>query len=197
MGAAGRGDDPAEAGTPVTEEPPPWLAALGRPLVYVTLGTVVSEPTLFRSLLDGLAGLDGVAALVTTGKADPAALGSVPAGIRLERFVPQAAVLPRADAAVTHGGSGSTLGVLAHGVPLVLVPHAADQFDNAARAAAAGAAVVLQPDEVTPAAVAESLRRVLTEPDVRAGAASVAAEIQAMPGPDEAAGAIEEHLGRS
>ena len=60
--------------------------------------------------------------------------------VRVERFVPQEDVLPACAAAVVHGGSGTTLAALAHGLPLVLVPQGADQFENAARVEAAGAA---------------------------------------------------------
>ncbi len=53
---------------------PAWLDELGRPLVYVTLGTVFNKPELLRRLLDGLDG--SVSALVTTGRnVDPESLG--------------------------------------------------------------------------------------------------------------------------
>ncbi len=67
------------------------------------------------------------------------------ANVIVERYIPQGDVLPLADAVVCHGGSGSTLAALAHGLPLVLVPAGADQFDNAAACVAAGAAIELQP----------------------------------------------------
>src|SRR5688500_4276258 len=112
-----------------TGAPPPWLVELEPPLVYVTMGTVYNRPELFRPLLDGL---DGHSALVTVGRdVDPDALGRIPAGVRVEQFVPQAHVLPRSAAVLAPGGSGATRGALAHGLPPVLVPPAADQFDNA------------------------------------------------------------------
>ena len=58
----------------------------------------------------------------------------------VERYVPQADVLPLCDVAVGHGGSGSTLGALAHGLPMLLLPHGADQFENAQACAALGVA---------------------------------------------------------
>lgn len=175
-------------------EAPAWLDELPSPFVYVTLGTVWNQPSVFRVLLDALGGLDGVSALVTTGRnLDPAVLGPAPPHVRLERFVPQAHVLERASAVVSHGGSGTTLGSLACGLPLVLVPHAADQFDNAARAEAAGAAVVLRPDEVSPESVRAALERVLAEPSFAEAARTIAAEIDAMGSPAEVAERVEEH----
>ena len=172
--------------------PPPWLDELAPPLVYVTMGTVQNKPELFRPLLDGL---DGRSALVTVGRnGDPDELGPLPAGVRVERFVPQAHVLARSAAVISHGGSGTMLGALAHGLPLVLVPQAADQFDNAARAEAAGAAIVLRPGEVTPESVRAALARVLGEPAFATAARAIAAEIQEMATADEVATAVEEHV---
>jgi MGT family glycosyltransferase len=161
------------------EDPPAWLDTLGRPLVYVTLGTVFNKPELLRRLLDGLDG--SASALVTTGRnVDPESLGGWPPNVRVERFVPQEQVLPGCDAVVAHAGSGSVRGALAHGLPLVLVPQGADQFDNAARCAAAGAAVVVPPEELTAGAVRTALARVLGEPSFAEAAQRVQAEIEAM-----------------
>lgn len=170
--------------------PPDWLDELETPFVYATLGTVFNEPSRFRPLLDGL---DGVPAVVTVGRdVDPAELAPVPPGIRLERFVPQAHLLPRSAAVVSHGGSGTTLGALAHGLPLVLLPHGADQFDNAVRCERVGAAVVLRPGEWDAAALRTAVRRALDDPALAAGARRVAAEIEAMATVEEAAAAVEE-----
>jgi MGT family glycosyltransferase len=179
---------------PATSQvPPDWLETLQQPLVYVTLGTVFNKPELFRPLLQGLDG--SVSALVTTGRnVDPQSLGSWPPSVRVERFVPQAHVLPRCAAVVAHAGSGSVLGALAHGLPLVLVPQGADQFDNAARCAAAGAAVVIAPEELTAEAVRAALKRVLDEPSFAEAARRVQAEIDAMPTSEEVASRLEEYV---
>lgn len=168
------------------ETAPEWLAALSdRPTVYVTLGTVFNDPKLFRILLDGVANVS-CNAVATVGKnVDPSALGSIPANTRVERYVPQALLLPYCAATIGHGGSGSTLAALAHGVPLLLVPQAADQFENAAHCAAIGVGRVLMPDELTAGAVQAALVAVLEKPSYRERAHNLAAEIAAMPSPDE------------
>ena len=183
------GDGRAE----LPEDSPAWLEELERPLVYVTLGTVFNKPELLRQLLDGLDG--SVSALVTTGRnVDPASLGSWPPNVRVERFVPQEQVLPRCAAVISHAGSGSVRGALAHGLPLVLVPQGADQFDNTARCAAAGAAVVVRPEELTAGAVQLALERVLDDPSFAEAARRVQAEIQAMPTAEEVASRFEAHV---
>jgi UDP:flavonoid glycosyltransferase YjiC (YdhE family) len=180
-------------GSTPAASPPPWLEELARPLVYVTLGTVFNDPAVLERLLAGLDEVPG--ALVTTGRdVDPSALGSVPPHVRVERFVPQDDVLSACAAAVVHGGSGSTLAALSHGLPLVLVPQGADQFENAARVEAAGAGVVVQPEELSGETVRAALRRVLGEPSYAEAARRVAAEIAAMPGAAEVAALVEERV---
>ena len=66
-------------------------------------------------------------------------LGAVPTNVHVERWVPQADVLAHASVVVGHGGSGTTLGALGAGQPLVVVPLFADQPNNAARVAIASA----------------------------------------------------------
>ena len=121
---------------------------------------------------------------------DPAELGPLPANVVVERYVPQADVLPFCDVAVGHGGSGSTLGALAHGLPMLLLPHGADQFENAQACAVLGVARVLMPDALTAEGVASAVRALLAEPAPRAAADQVAREIAAMSTPQEVVAAL-------
>jgi UDP:flavonoid glycosyltransferase YjiC (YdhE family) len=154
--------------------------------VYLTLGTVFNEqPHLFRTVLAGLNRLR-VPVVVTTGpRLDPAALGTQPDTVRVERYLPQASVLPHCRAVVSHGGSGTVLGALAHGLPQLCLPQGADQFVNAEAVAAAGAGLAVQPDDLTADAVADAVGRLLDEPEFSLSAKKVQADIDAMPPPDE------------
>lgn len=174
---------------------PAWLRTLDDPLVYVTLGTVFNDPAALRTLVDAL---DGVgSAVVTTGRdVDPELLGVVPANVRVTRFLPQSQVLPRAAASIGHGGSGSTLGALAHGVPLVLLPRGADQFHVAECSASAGAAIVLRHQEATADVVREALMRVLEDASYRNAARAVQADIASMGSPSDTAVAVEQFIAR-
>lgn len=173
------------------EPPPPWVAGLEAPVVYATLGTLFNDPALLRLLADAAAPAAG-SVVVTTGRdVDPADLGTVAPNVRVERFVRQAHVVPACAAVVAHGGSGSTLGTVAHGVPLVLLPMGADQFDVALRCERAGAGVVVRPEDVTVETVEAALRRVLDDPAYAQAAHALADEIAAMPSPGEVAAAVE------
>lgn len=152
-----------------------------RPLIYATLGTIVTGTATLDILLAALADLDADVLLTTGWQNDPAELRAIPANATVERFIPQHEILPRCSLVVTHVGSGSMLGALAHGLPLLAVPHAADQFENAAACAAAGAALVVMPDELSEDAVRDAARALLDDPSYRDAARTVAAEIAAMP----------------
>ena len=174
----------SDAGVPK----PGWVAApRARPLVYLTLGTVsfVALPVL-REAARGLAALDADVLVAVGPGGDPGALGPLPEHVRVERFVPQAAVLEHVDLVVHHGGSGTTLSSLARGLPQLVLPQALpDQALNAANVHDAGAGVVLPPDEVTAGAVAERARTLLSEPSSAERAGRVRQEIDGMPGPGE------------
>jgi hypothetical protein len=170
---------------------PVVLEAGDRPLVYVTFGTVFNEPGLFAAVIDGVAGLE-VDVLVTVGPvADPAALGTVPPNVLVERYVPQTAVLPHCAVVASHAGSGTFLASLSLGIPQLCLPQAADQFINAGQGAMAGAAITLAPGEASAGAVAEAVERLLHEQPFADAAGRLAVEIAAMPGPDEVAGVLE------
>ena len=166
-----------------------------RPLVYLTLGTVFSDARLLTELLSSLAARD-VRVLVTVGPdGDPEALGRQPRNVAVERYVSQTAVLPYCDAVVSHAGSGTVLGALALGLPLVCLPQAADQFRNSAAVAQVGAGVVLRPGEASSVAVASAVRAVLGANDYRHAAAEVAVEIAGMPAPADVVPRLEALVG--
>jgi UDP:flavonoid glycosyltransferase YjiC (YdhE family) len=179
---------------PSAELPDWWPGREDEPLVYVTFGSVAGS---FPQALPAYAvALQAVAelpvrVLLTVGRdLDLAALPGAPANVRIERWVPQQDVLGHAAAAVVHGGSGSTLGAIAAGVPLVVVPLFADQPQNARRVAEVGAGLAVEPNrEDVPATVEplrDALRAVLEEPSYGERARALAEELRAEPPVDEA-----------
>jgi UDP:flavonoid glycosyltransferase YjiC (YdhE family) len=139
----------------------------GAPLVYVTMGTVFNDPQRLRPVVDALADLP-VRVLVTVGpRADPSALGPQGDHVRVERYVPQSALLQHCDVVVSHAGSGTVLASLALGIPQLCLPQGADQFLNAAAIAAAGAGLSIPPEQITSDAVAEAVSRLLADASFR------------------------------
>ena len=154
-----------------------------RPRIYVTLGTIFNMESgdLFARILGGLAELP-VEVIATVGRQrDPAELGAKPSNVRIERFMPQADVLPGCDLVVCHGGSGSVIGALAHGVPLLLFPMGADQPHNAVRCRALGVGRVLDPVHADPAAIRDATAEMLADSAYRERAQEIRRETLALP----------------
>ncbi len=173
---------------------PDWSSVLpGAPVVYFTLGTIFNMESgdLFGRVLAGLRELP-VNIIVTVGRhIDPAEFGPQPANLHIEQYIPQAAILPHCSLVISHGGSGSVLGALAHGLPSVLIPMGADQPLNAARCADLGLGRMLDPIEATPESVREAVSVVLADPSYRQAAERMRDEIAAMPGPEQAVTLLE------
>jgi UDP:flavonoid glycosyltransferase YjiC (YdhE family) len=113
---------------------PDWLLGPSdRKRVYLTLGTVAYGAThAFEAALDVLDEHD-VDVLVAVGpKGNPSALRPRGGRVHVETLVNQAAVLSHIDAVVHHGGSGTMLSTMLTGLPQVVMPLGADQFQNAA-----------------------------------------------------------------
>jgi UDP:flavonoid glycosyltransferase YjiC (YdhE family) len=179
---------PEPAGTGGAAAEPGRLRSLPRrPTVFVTLGTVWNQDlSFFRAVLDSLASRPvSVIAALGPGR-DPAELGPQPPNVRLCEFVPHAQVLGHCDLVICHGGAGSVLDALSAGLPLLIAPQAADHFYNAARVVAAGAGRSIPHGDLTPAAVSGEIDHLLQDARYRDAAASIAAEIAAMPSAQDA-----------
>ena len=177
---------PAAGEAQVTERSA-WLDDLPRrPTVYVTLGTIWNtDLDVFRLVIEALR--DRVNLIVTVGRQnDPALLGPQPRGVIIRSYIPQHEVLPWCDAVVAHGGSGTVLGALAHGVPLLVVPQGADQWSNAEQIVTAGAGQQLLRDELSAVAVRDCVMALLSEPSYRQAASNIKDEIRAMPSATDA-----------
>jgi UDP:flavonoid glycosyltransferase YjiC (YdhE family) len=183
-------------------EPPGWWDSADEPLVYLTFGSVLggmdAADAAYETALEAVRGLRARVLLTVGRRFDPARLGDVPANVHVEQWIPQAQVLGHAALVVAHGGAGTTLGTLAAGVPLVVVPIFADQSENADAVSAAGAGLAVKqvgPDqpqirrldaaEDAPR-IREAIETVLAEPAYRAAARGIADEIAALPTVDAA-----------
>jgi UDP:flavonoid glycosyltransferase YjiC (YdhE family) len=175
---------------------PDWWDGDERPLVYVSYGSVTPQlghfAVQFRATVAALERLPARVLFTVGNDVELDALGPVPANVHVERWIPQAAVMPHAAAIVCHGGAGSTRMALAAGVPLVVVPGFADQLRNAERVAALGAGIAL--DAGSLAGLGDAVRRLLDVPSYRAVARGVAAEVAALPTVDAAPSAVGELL---
>jgi UDP:flavonoid glycosyltransferase YjiC (YdhE family) len=132
-------------------------------------------------------GAAGLPAVFTTGPALSAGTIDVPETVTVHRHADHDALMSSCEVVVTHGGLGTTLRALAHGVPLVILPLGRDQTYNAERVTALGAGVHLSPT-ADPARIRGAIERVIGDTAFRAEARRLAQRI-ARERPDEVAAA--------
>ena len=179
------------------EKPPRWLEQLrkGRPVVYVTEGTVqVKKPVLLLSAAKGLAGAP-VDVIMTTGKHRDAmdlGLNLLAPNIRVEAYISHGDLFPHVDVVVTTGGSGTVLAALIAGIPLVVVPTGWDLPENAQRVAEAGVGIRLNPRRCTPERVRRAVFSVLRTPSYRQRARVVGKALRSRGGPSQGALLLEQ-----
>lgn len=107
----------------------------GLPLLYVSLGSMLSDQAFYRACVEQFG--DGAWQVALSAKD----VGPVPDTIDVRPWFPQLAVLKHAKVFITHGGMNSTLEALHQGVPLVVVPQTPEQATNADRVAELGLGV--------------------------------------------------------
>lgn len=115
----------------------------------------------------------------------------LPAGIAAFEYAPYSEVLPRACAIVHQGGVGTTGQGLRSGRPVLVLPHAHDQFDNGARVARLGCARVLPRPRYNPETAARELRLLLEDPAYREAAVRIGEAVRQEDGARAAADEIE------
>jgi len=154
----------------VSAAAPAWMADLGsEPVVHATLGTAGFNRAVhvLRAVVDALSD-DNVQLIVTVGPSgNPAALGPVPASVRVERYIPHTMLFPRCQVVIDHGGRGTMMNAIRHGIPQLMLPQGADQFANAEICEREGIARALMPDAVTPDAVRSAVRALIDDEAMR------------------------------
>jgi UDP:flavonoid glycosyltransferase YjiC (YdhE family) len=157
------------------------------PRIALTLGTVLpGRAEAIRDLIVALRTLD-VEIVAAVGPGDRAAALQAADGeplVHVTGYVPMSRLLPTCDALIFHGGSGTMMAALGHAVPMVLLPAAADQHENAARCAAAGVGIALAPAERSPATVAGAARQVLASGLFGSAARTIRDDLHRMPPPE-------------
>jgi UDP:flavonoid glycosyltransferase YjiC (YdhE family) len=106
--------------------------------------------------------------------------------VRLTGWVPLGALLASCQGLVQHGGAGSTMTALAHGVPQIVVPEGADTPQSlcADQVEESGTGIQLRAaDRARPGALAEAVTELLGRDRYATRARAVRDEIAAMPPP--------------
>jgi UDP:flavonoid glycosyltransferase YjiC (YdhE family) len=175
----------------------PVRATARRPRVLLTFSTTVMEGqvALIDRVCEAVAGLDLDAVLTLGPAVDPASV-EVADNVEVAQFADHDRLMPGSATVIGHGGLGTVLRALAHGVPQLLLPLGRDQAVNADRVEQLGAGIRL-PTDAPPGRIRTALRGLLTDQRFAAQASLVAGRIAADQ-PDRTAAEALEHtaLGR-
>ncbi len=171
---------------------PAWADTLGdKPVVYVTLGTVVNDqPALFRTIIEALRDLP-IDLIVAPGRAiDPAIFGPQPPNVRLERYIPHSLLFKLCNLILCQTGLGTTLAAINESVPVLALPGHGAQLYIAERCVKAGMACMLEAEERSASSIRAAVVAMLGEPRHREAAARLRADLAHVEGPAHAAGLV-------
>ncbi len=161
--------------------------------VFVSAGTSFNQDAALFS--DAIIAVDGLPyrAVVATG--DPGVAARLErrfGGTTIAAWVDQPRTLAGSAAFVSTGGMGSLQQAVLAGVPCVVVPQSPEQRINAGALAAAGCAVVLEPESVTPDLLTRAIRHLTTSGSVRSALAAAAEQMRSLGGVREGADIVEQ-----
>lgn len=114
------------------------------PLVVVSFSTAYQQQEEVFTKVAEVLGTLPVRAVVLRGPALAHCRLPHADNLEVRDFVPHSELLPAATLMITHAGHGTAIGGLGHGLPLLCLPFAQDQFDVARRVAQLGAGLELQ-----------------------------------------------------
>ena len=161
--------------------PPPVVFTLGSAAVHLARDFYAQSAAAARSL--------GCRALLLIGK--NAAPANLPDSILAWPYLPYSRVFPRAAAVVHQGGVGTTAQTMRAGRPMLVIPFAHDQFDNAARITRLQIGSTLPRESYNAHTAARALGLLLARPQIVDNAPAIGQQIRAERGLDATCDAIE------
>ena len=167
----------------------------GAPPIVFTLGSSAYwiARDFYRVSIEAAKAL-GRRALLLIGHARNLPGEALPEGVAAFEYAPYSEVLPRACAVVHQGGVGTTGQGMRSGRPVLIVPHAHDQFDNAARVVRLGCGRALPRPRYNANNATAELQALLDNSSYAERAAEVGEIVQKENGAAVAADAIERVL---
>jgi MGT family glycosyltransferase len=180
----------------------PWDDDAAVPLVLVSFSTAPEQRSQekIQRTLDALAPAPVRVVVTTGGVVDPDEL-SIPHNAFVVPYAQHDPILQRASLTITHGGHGTLMRALKHGVPAIVMPGMAhDQGPNGLMLQELGAGLALAPD-ADPAAIRAAASAILSTPSFAERARLLSRDLAGADGAAKAATEIESllslHIGGS
>jgi MGT family glycosyltransferase len=143
-------------------------AGLRGPVILIAMGTMYNEEIdLYRECFAAFGDSPYTVVMAIGHRVDPTVLGVPPSNFVVRSYVPQLEVLDRAVLFITHGGINSAHEAMLYGVPMVVLPAAADHFVIADRVEAVGSGVVLHRTAASAERLRSCVERVLDDPSYK------------------------------
>lgn len=167
----------------------------GEPPIVFTLGSSAFwvARNFYRDSIEAAKAL-GRRALLLIGHPRNLPAEELPEGVAAFEYAPYSEVLPRSCAVVHQGGVGTTGQGMRAGRPVLILPHAHDQFDNAARVVRLGCGRSLPRPRYDARSATSELKALLDNPGYAERAAEVSEVVRGEDGASVAADAIERVL---
>ena len=176
----------------------PWGTDDPTPLVLLSFSTVPQQrsPEMLQRALDALGQLPVHVVATTGGIVDPEEL-TAPGNAQLVAFADHDALMDRAALVVGHGGHGTTMRTLRHGLPMVGIPAKGADQAPITRLLEEWKVGVALPGDVDAATIRSAAEEVLGNAHFREEAVKRSAAFGEVDGAPVAADSLEELLSRS
>jgi MGT family glycosyltransferase len=182
----------------VSSIPFPFERLDGRPIVYGSLGTVVSDTRgLFQGMSEACAALNLQLVITLGHSADIEKYANLPGQPIVVSYAPQFELLRRAALTICHGGHNTVLDSLDYGVPVIAIPLFSDNHGAAVRLQRSGAGERILPKEFNAERLRGTIHRMLAESRYQERARAMQASLKHAGGIARAVDLIEAAVSRS
>lgn len=156
-------------------------------VIYISMGTVFNDvKSLYQLCFEALASFHGQVILSVGNRIDVESLQGVPDHFTIVPFAPQLQVLTYTNLFITHGGMNSVNEALYYGVPLIVIPMAADQPIVGDRVTELGAGIKLERAALTKEILREAVDKILSIDDFHNNSAKIGETMRSAGGPKKA-----------
>ena len=161
-----------------------FLSAGPPPVVFTLGSSAVALPRAahFYDISAAAVHALGLRAILLVGRSPENRPATLSGDVLVAEWAPHSELFARAAAIVHQGGAGTLHTAMASGKPMIVVPFAFDQPDNAARVERLGIARVIYPQSYTALRVRETLKELLDDPDVAERAQEIGEAVRAETG---------------
>ena len=173
----------------------PFEKRNGKPLVYISLGTILNlRPDIFNLVGSSFYDLD-VQLVISLGNKDILLeQDALPPDSIIVNYAPQRKVLSQAKLCVTHGGLNTVMDALCNGVPVLVIPISFDQPGTAARVKHHGVGELIPYRSLCKEVINRIVKKMICSPEYYKNAAMMKNKFGKLSGTESAVKIIEKTI---